>query len=182
MKEELSTTPRIEFHKAPKSIEQTPTSAAVTAKLLMERFGIADIWRDLNMDKHHGVPAEHIILILLLYSSYNVDSIERLQKKAQKDKALAAIIGSVNLINNKLILYFEKINTPETLEKFLDQAVLTMGKHKRFASKKDGIIAVDDSTFEKTGKKMEHISIVFDHVEKRYILGYVIVSTAYAGN
>ena len=106
MKEELSTTPRIEFHEASKPIGQTPTSAAITAKLLMERFGIADIWRDLNMDKHHGVPAEHIILILLLYSSYNVDSIERLQKKAQNDKALAAVIDSVNLINNKLILYF----------------------------------------------------------------------------
>ena len=177
-----STTPQIEFHQASKPIEQTPTSAPITAKLLMERFGIADIWRELNMDKHHGVPAEHIILILLLYSSYNVDSIEKLQKKARNDKALAAVIGSIKLINNKLILYFQKINTPETLEKFLDKAILTMQNHKRFASKKDGIIAVDDSTFEKTGKKMEHISIVFDHVEKRYILGYVIVSTAYADN
>ena len=95
------------------------------------------------MDKHHGVPAEHIILILLLYSSYNVDSIEKLQKKARNDKALAAVIGSIKLINNKLILYFQKINTPETLEKFLDKAILTMQNHKRFASKKDGIIAVD---------------------------------------
>jgi hypothetical protein len=182
LKKTPSTTPQIEFHQASKPIEQTPTSAPITAKLLMERFGIADIWRDLNMDKHHGVPAEHIILILLLYSSYNVDSVERLQKKAQIDRALAAVIESINLINNKLILYFQEINAPETLEKFLDQAVKSMQKHKRFASKKEGIIAVDDSTFEKTGKKMEHISIVFDHVEKRYILGYVIVSTAYADN
>jgi len=182
VKKTPSTTPKIEFHQASKPIEQTPTSAPITAKLLMERFGIADIWRDLNMDKHHGVPAEHIILILLLYSSYNVDSVERLQKKAQNDRALAAVIDPINLINNKLILYFQEINAPDTLEKFLDQAVKSMQKHKRFASKKEGIIAVDDSTFEKTGKKMEHISIVFDHVEKRYILGYVIVSTAYADN
>ena len=182
MKKTPSTTAQIEFHQASKPIEQTPTSAPITAKLLMERFGIADIWRDLNMDKHHGVGAEHIILILLLYSSYNVDSVERLQKKAQTDRALAAVIDPINLINNKLILYFQEINAPDTLEKFLDQAVKSMQKHKRFASKKEGIIAVDDSTFEKTGKKMEHISIVFDHVEKRYILGYVIVSTAYADN
>jgi hypothetical protein len=53
---------------------------------------------------------------------------------------------------NKLILYFQKIIAPDTLEKFLDRAVRAMQKHKRFASKKDGIIAVDDSTFEKTGK------------------------------
>ena len=182
MEKSSSTTPRIEFYQAEKPIEPTPTSAPITTKLLMERFGIAEIWRDLNMGKHHGVPAEHIILILLLYSSYNVDSVEKLQKKARNDKALAAVINSVNLINNKLILYFQKINAPDTLEKFLDQAVKNMQKHKRFASKNDGIIAVDDSTFEKTGKKMEHISIVFDHVEKRYILGYVIVSTAYADN
>ena len=82
----------------------------------MERFGIADIWQDLNMDKHHGVGAEHIILILLLYSSYNVDSVERLQKKAQNDRALAAVIDPINLINNKLILYFQEINAPDTLD------------------------------------------------------------------
>ena len=178
----ISSTPRIEFHEASEPIEQTPTSAPITMRLLMQRFAIADIWRECNMDKHHGVPAEDIILILLLYSSYNVNSVEKLQKKAKTDKALAAVINSIDLINNKLILYFQKINAPDCLEKFLDQAIKTMQKHKRFASKKDGIIAVDDSTYEKTGKKMEHIGIVFDHVDKRYILGYVIVSTAYADN
>jgi len=42
-----------------------------------------------------------------------------------------------------------------------------------FKSAKNGILIVDDSPLIKPGKKMENIEIIFDHVEKRYVLGYV---------
>ena len=55
-----------------------------------------------------------------------------------------------------------------------------MQKRGRFKSKKEGILAVDDSTLVKTGKKMENIEVVFEHGMKQYLLGYVIVVVSYA--
>jgi len=97
MSRPFPTQPRIEFHTATRSIEPTPTAAALTLKLLIARLELVPLWRDLEMDKHHGLPAADILLILLLYAGYNVNSIEQLQKQAKQDKALAAVITEVNI-------------------------------------------------------------------------------------
>ena len=62
----------------------------------------------------------------------------------------------------------------------VDRIVSSEQTNGRLKSTKKGIlIVVDDSPLIKTGKKMEEVEIIFDHVEKRHVLGYVLVSTSY---
>jgi hypothetical protein len=60
MAQSCPTQPRIEFHTADRPIQQTPTAAALTLKLLIARLGLAQLWRDLELDQHHGLPAPDI--------------------------------------------------------------------------------------------------------------------------
>ena len=117
---------------------------------------------------------------MLLYSSYDVTSIAGLASKAKKDQSLASVLEDVKKINNKVILYFQQNNDISTYEQLVDRIVSSGQTNGRIKSTKKGILIVDDSPLIKTGKKMEEIEIIFDHVEKRYVLGYVLVSTSYA--
>ena len=49
---------------------------------------------------------------------------------------------------------------------------------ERMASKqrvRDSCVIFDDTTLEKTGRKLEHITKVFDHVKMNYVLGYKLL-------
>jgi len=173
---------QIKFCVAGKPIEETPRGSAILINQIIQQLGLVEIAKELKMEKHHGVSIEEIILILLLYSFYGVNSIIQLQEKARKDKSLAKIIEDVKKINNKVLHYFQNKNKPATFEKLLDKVMKATQKDSRFRSKKEGIVAVDDTGLAKEGKKMEHIEIVFDHATRRYTLGYVIVAISYADN
>lgn len=170
----------IDFRVAGKPIEETPKGVAILIKRMIEQLGLVEIAKDLEMDKHHGVVIDEIILILLLYSAYGAKSITQLEEKAKKDKALAEVIEDIRKINNKMLLYFQGRNETSKFEELLDRVIKSTQKGGRFRSKKEGILAVDDSTLAKTGKKMENIEVVFEHGTKQYMLGYVIVVVSYA--
>jgi hypothetical protein len=170
----------IHFRVAGDSIEETPKGMAILIKQMIEQLGLVEIAKELEMDKHHGVVIEEIILILLLYSAYGAKSITQLEQKARKDKALAEVIENIKKINNKMLLYFQGRNEISKFEELLDKVIELMQERGRFRSKKEGILAVDDSTLVKTGKNMEHIEVVFEHGTKQYVLGYVIVVVSYA--
>lgn len=149
-------------------------------KQLVKQLNLEEIAAEIEINKHHGVSIEDIILVLLLYSSYGVTSILALSKKAKKDPSLASIIDDVDKINNKVIHYFQNNINTLTYQQLLDKVLLSCLNRGRFKSTKKGILIVDDSPLIKTGKHMEKIEIIFDHVEKRYVLGYVLVATSYA--
>ena len=81
-------------------------------------------------------------------------------------------------INDRATGYFAASHEETTLEQLLDRVVQRAHEQKRFATRRDGILAGDDTTVEKTGKSTDDIAIVFDHCNDRYYLGFVIVSTA----
>ena len=62
MKDEI----RIEYRIAGKDIEETPRGAAIFIKRMIDRLGLDEIANDLELNKHHGVVIEEIMLILLL--------------------------------------------------------------------------------------------------------------------
>ncbi len=177
---ENASSPRIEFRTSETEIEETPKLSAIALQQIADSIGLGEIASELEMEKHHGVCIEDIMLVVLLYSSYHVGSIDELAKKAESDKSLKSVIEDVEQINNKVILYFQNINEAETNERLLDRIISNIQGGGRFKSTKEGIIIFDDSPLIKTGKKMEQIEIIFDHVEKRYVLGYVLVATSYA--
>ena len=147
---------------------------------MINQLELVDIANELAMDKHHGIIIDDIILILLLFSSYGVRSISQLDEKARNDTALAAIITDIKEVNNKVLLYFQGCNEQIQLEQFLDRIVLGTQKDRLFKSRKDGVIPIDDSNLEKTGKKMENIEIIYNHGTNQYALGFVIVVVSYA--
>jgi len=144
----------INFRVAGNSIDETPKGMAILIKRMIEQLGLIEIAKELEMDKHHGVVIDEIILILLLYSAYGAKSITQLEEKAKKDKALAEVIEDIRKINNKMLLYFQGRNEISKFEELLDKMIESMQEGGRFKSKKEGILAVDDSTLVKTGKKI----------------------------
>lgn len=171
---------RIQFCEAAKPIEETPKGSAILLKGLMESVGLPEIAKDLGMDKHHGMPMEEIVLVLLLFASYGVRSIAKLAEKAKQDQALAAVIEDIGKVNHKVLLYFEGCNEIETWERLLDRVMAPGQQHGRFRSEAKGILAIDDTALPKSGKNMEHITIIFDHATRQYVLGYVVVVISYA--
>lgn len=160
-------------------VTPTPQASAVIVQRLFQQLGLDCLLAELGLEKQHGVSAEDVALVLLLFSSYGVDSVAKLEAKAQEDTALAEILRDVKAITEKVILYFEK-HAPQQWEQLLDASTQRMQQEPRFVSQATGILALDDSPLPKTGKKMENISVIYDHTQDRYVLGYVLVSTFYA--
>jgi len=171
--------PKVRFVKSAEEIASSPTGAPLIVSNWIRVLGIEKIVHDLSMEKHHGLEIEHLLLLILLYSSYGVNSIKELKERALKDKAIEDVIGFIDRINEKAIYYFQRKYSEATLQEFIEKAVEKAQQEKKFRSKRDGIIALDDSTLTKTGKKMEEIAIVYDHCSGQYVLGYVLVSTFY---
>jgi len=171
--------PKIRFVVDVAEVTPTPQASALIVQRLLEQLGFGSLLSELGLDKNHGVAEEEIALVLLLYSSYGVDSVAKLQEKARQDKALAQILPAVEAINEKVILYFED-KPPEQWEGLLDACTRRMQQEPRFTSRPDGVLALDDSPLPKTGKQMEEISVIYDHTTGQYTLGYVLVSTFYA--
>ena len=171
---------RIQFCEAAEPIEETPRGSAILLKGIMESMGLPEIAKDLGMEKHHGMPMEETVLVLLLYASYGVRSMAKLAEKEKQDMALAAVIEDIEKVNHKVLLYFEGGNEIETFETLLDRVMASGQDDGRFRSEPKGILAIDDTGIPKSGKKMEHISIIFDHATRQYVLGYVVVVVSYA--
>jgi len=157
----------------------TPRGSALIVADLIERLGLASLANDLEMGKHHGLGMEHILLVFLLFAAYGATSVSDLHEKAKEDTALAELMNGVGEIEEHVLRYFRGRHDVPTLESLLGQFVREAQGTSRFESRKDGILALDDSTIEKFGKTMENIAVVFEHCEKRFCLGYVVVSTCY---
>lgn len=171
--------PRIVFKVANEEAKATPQGAALILSSLTERFGLAEIARELDMGKHHGVSIEHVLLVFLLFPAYGATSISDLQRKAKEDTSLASIMEGMGEIHERVLRYFAERHDESTLSQLLDRFVRRAQETRRFESREDGVLGLDDTTFQKFGKRMEHIQIVYDHCDKRYYLGYVVVSTCY---
>lgn len=172
-------TPRIRFVVDAAEVTPTPQASAVIVHRLFQQLGLDSLLAELGLEKQHGVSAEDVALVLLLFSSYGVDSVAKLEAKAQEDTALAEILRDVQAITEKVILYFEN-HAPRQWKQLLDACLQRMQQEPRFVSQATGILALDDSPLPKTGKKMENISVIYDHTQDRYVWGYVLVSTFYA--
>jgi len=172
--------PKIELHAVNDEIPESPRLGTIALQQMIKQLNLEKIAGELEIKKHHGVSIDDIMLVLLLYSNYGVKSISQLAKKAKKDPSLATVIDDVEKINNKVIHYFQNNTDIATYEKLLDKVLSSCLNRGRFKSTKKGILIVDDSPLVKTGKSMENIEIIFDHVDKRYVLGYVLVATSYA--
>ena len=171
--------PQITFVAAGQDAKATPRASALILTELIDRLGLSPLLNELEMGKESGVEVEDVVLTYLLMSSYGAKSVKDLVEQVQEDTSLAAILGDIEKITDRVIGYYNKLHEVGTMEELLDQFLGRAQKAGRFASRKDGVIATDDCTMRKFGKTMEHIAVVYDHCDKLYYLGYVMVSTCY---
>jgi hypothetical protein len=171
--------PRIRFVAAEDEAKATPHGSALILATLIERFKLSEIARELEMEKHHGVDMEHVLLVFLLSCTYGARSTRELERHASEDPSLAAVMDGVTAITQRVLRYFQARHNEDTMGNLLDRFVRGVQHGARFETSKDGILALDDSTIRKYGKHMEHITVVYDHCDKVYYLGYVVVSTCY---
>jgi hypothetical protein len=171
--------PQVRFVATSADAKETPRASALILTELVKRLGLISIVNELGMDKDGGVDVEHVVLVFLLMATYGATSVRDLVKHVQEDTALAEIAGGIEQITDRVLGYYNKLHEVGTLEQLCDQFVRGAQGTDRFQSKKDGIIALDDSTMRKFGESMEHIAVVYDHCDNLYYLGYVMVSTCY---
>ena len=171
--------PQLLFVASEEEAAATPQSSALVLSALSKQLGLTEIAEELGMDKHHGVGMDHVILVFLLFATYGATSVRDLERKAKEDTALAAVMDGIGQITQRVLRYFEERHDQNTLASLLDRFLCRAQKHKGFESREDGILALDDTTIQKFGKEMENIAVVYDHCEKRYYLGFVLVSTCY---
>ena len=94
--------PQITFVAGANDAKATPTAAALIVTQLVERLGLGPLLHDLGMGKDSGVEVEHVILVFLLMASYGATSLNNLVERLRKDTSLAAIVGGVEDITNRV--------------------------------------------------------------------------------
>ena len=83
---------------------------------LVERFGLAEIARELEMAKHHGVGMEHVLLVFLLSCTYGARSVSELHDNASGDPTLTAVMGGVAAVTERVLCYFAQRQDTATLD------------------------------------------------------------------
>lgn len=166
-----------------KVLEKAPISKSFIIGKIFDFFNIGGLIEKAGIKKRSGISAELIALIYSLFGVSDAKSIVGLTEQVKEDKLLKKIIeskhGKVN-INNKVINNFVDDIRVEESDRVTEEIVKVMQTNSITKAKIDGVIIGDDTTLKKTGKNMENISIVYDHADGTYGIGYCLPTTHYA--
>jgi len=137
---------------------------------VMKQFQVKRNTQIFDFLKCKGIAVSSLLSILLILPFYNIANIYQL---------MICGIKKLDIEGKKTTFYDTKNN------EFIDWRKLLMLHVKRFnyliknninlKSDKINAIIFDDTKIEKTGKKIEKVSIVNDHVTGRFILGYKLL-------
>jgi len=137
------------------------------------RFFTKNITRQFALVKSKGFKASEIILVLLHLPFLGVATVRSLFKS-----------GCARLSDAEKDVYYRLKNNPN-----INWRGLLMSFAKRFTKlalergeaikERITCIIVDDSDYSKTGRKIEFIGKVYDHVSHRWILGYKLLTLGF---
>ena len=122
--------------------------------------------------KECGVPFWDLLKLILLFPFMGVsnigaafDSRSKVETIAQKDTYYRALSNQKMDWRKLLFLIVKRY----------------LSMDEKFTSSKDGYkcLVFDDSDLEKRGKKIEGVSKIYDHVNKRFIFGYKLLVAGY---
>lgn len=125
------------------------------------------VFDDLKKRGHEVSKLLYCLVLLPFYCIDNIFSLVKLEHVKENKDAYYTIKNNERIDWRKLLILFAK------RFRFIVQSRKTM--------QKQGITAIigDDSSLPKTGKKMENISMVHDHVTNTFILGFKILVVGY---
>jgi hypothetical protein len=160
-------------------IRPTPRAGSYLVRRFWEYFGLTEALEGLGIRKFKGLAASTLLLIALLFGVLGAQSVSDLTDKARADQILIECCAA-DLVERKQLYRFLGKMTQEQYQDWLQQILRRMQTDPRTASRPSGVVAGDETTILKSGKKMPGISWVFKSSEQRFGLGYEIVSTCYA--
>ena len=161
---------------------------------LYRRFNLNAAISGYGLEKKRGVAIGDLVLLLLLFRisgesifqwfrngyydlfSVGKDCFYRLLNRPQMDwrRLLYNVATSFNRIVREKVQADEK-----SLSEVNEASNSGAAKGKKTKKATPRCFILDDSTLEKTGKAMEFIGLVFDHVRHTCVLGYKLLCLAY---
>jgi len=130
--------------------------------------------QQINSIKKRGYKGHDILLTLLLLPFHAVSSIRAL-----------FVSGIEKLTDAEKDVYYRFKNRPDINWRNLLSRItkrydkLTKEKGDSSTNEKPKCFIADDTTLEKTGKKIEYIGRVYDHVKQRMVLGFKMLLSGY---
>lgn len=156
-----------------KDIFSRDEKASHTLLDICEKFFISKMTRQLNAYKKKGYLASDVLLILLYLPFWGIASVWGLFKsgcahltEAEKD-VYYRLKTNANIDWRRLHFVFAK-----RFRKIIDAKAETGEKVVK-------TFIVDDSDCAKTGKKIEFIGKIFDHIQHSWILGFKLLTLGY---
>ena len=135
---------------------------------LFSKFGLGRLLCRLSLEKHDGISAVQLILSLCLFR-INGETIHSIYKKNYYHL----------LTTGKNCYYRMMVRLTMNWRRLLSYTVLRfeciLRKNGIQTESENSCVIFDDTTLEKTGRKLEHITKVFDHVRMNYVLGYKLL-------
>lgn len=162
-----------------KKIRPTPQAGSYLVRQFWDYLGLTAALDGLGIHKFKGLAASTLLLVALLFGVLSARSVSDLADKAGSDPVLLECCA-VDLLERKQLYRFLGKLTKAQYQAWLVHILKRLQADPRTASGPDGVVAGDETTVLKSGKKMPGISWVFKSSEQRFGLGYEIVSTCYA--
>lgn len=135
---------------------------------LFSKFGLGHLLCKLSLEKHDGISAVQLILSLRLFR-INGETIHAMYKKNFHHL----------LATGKNCYYRMMLRQTMDWRRLLNHTVIRfeclLRKNGIATESENSCVIFDDTTLEKTGRKLEHITKVFDHVRMDYVLGYKLL-------
>jgi hypothetical protein len=139
---------------------------------LFGRFGLGKILSRLSLEKKEGISASQLILSLCLFRICG-ESICSIYKKHFYD----LVDTGKNCYYRMMVR--ESMDWRKLMAHMAVRFQCILRKEGAHISDSPKCYILDDTTLEKTGYKMEHISRVFDHTLGRCVLGYKLLLCAF---
>jgi len=162
-----------------KKIRPTPQAGSYLVRRFWDYLGLTEALEGLGIHKFKGLAASTLLLVALLFGVLGAGSVSDLADKAGHDPVLLECCA-VEMLERKQLYRFLGKMTKSQYQAWLVHILRRLQADPRTASRPDGVVAGDETTVLKSGKKMPGISWVFKSSEQRFGLGYEIVSTCYA--
>lgn len=139
---------------------------------LFSKFGLGHLLCRLSLEKHDGISAVQLILSLCLFR-INGETIHSMYKK-----------GFYGFLETGKNCYYRMLERPSMdWRRLMNYTVIrfmcVLRKNGIQTDNENSCVIIDDTTLEKSGKFMEHITKVFDHVKRNYVLGYKLLLCAF---
>jgi hypothetical protein len=137
---------------------------------VMKVFNLKKYFSLFNQLKSKGIKVSNLLNILVLLPFYNVASIYSLYTSGIKTPDFIGQKDAYYDIKNN-----ENINWRQLLISLSKRFRYLVNKSTNLISNGTTAIIFDDSLLEKTGKKIEKVGFVNDHVSGRFILGFKLL-------